>query len=225
MNAELAQLAKAADPAIADAPAPCPQAVARIGPNAIIQLQRALEIEHSRATANALFAECGLLRYLEKPPDKMVDERHIIMLHRHCRRVLGAATFSGTARLAGSLTGDYLLANRIPRLARALLPRLPHRLASRFLLDAMAKHAWTFAGSGGFSHGWGADGLCLRIENSPLARRETSAGPVCDYYTATFERLFRALTGPDIEVREVSCIAAGDADCRFEVLRRQPARD
>ena len=44
----------------------------------------------------------------------------------------------------------YVLHNRIPRLVRRLLPKVPRRLALRLLLRAVRAHAWTFAGSADF---------------------------------------------------------------------------
>jgi hypothetical protein len=60
------------------------------------------------------------------------------------------------ARSAGRRTADYLLAHRIPKPVQALLKALPARLAARVLLSAIARHAWTFAGSGVFSASTGA---------------------------------------------------------------------
>ncbi len=217
----LADAASTGSPPVTAASTAAADTVARIGPNAIIQLRLALDSRHGDATTQALFAECGLSHYLETPPESMVDERQVILLHRRGRQLLGADTFAGTARLAGSLTGDYILANRIPRLAQLLLPRLPRRLALRILLGAMARHAWTFAGSGSFGYRAGAQGMVLRIVNSPLARNETSAVPVCDYYASTFERIFKLLIDPAIEVRETDCIAAGAPECRFVASPRR----
>ncbi|WP_235823343.1 4-vinyl reductase [Azohydromonas sediminis] len=41
--------------------------------------------------------------------------------------------------------------------------------------------------------------------------------PACDFYAATFERLFRALVHPRASVAETACEACGDDACRFEV--------
>lgn len=47
---------------------------------------------------------------------------------------------------AGFRTGDYLLANRIPKPA---LKVTPPSLASRVRLSTIKMHSWTFAGTGG----------------------------------------------------------------------------
>ena len=48
----------------------------------------------------------------------------------------GVGPARALGRAAGLATGDYLLAHRIPAVARALLPRLPAGLAARLLLAA-----------------------------------------------------------------------------------------
>jgi len=45
----------------------------------------------------------------------------------------------------------------------------------------------------------------------------TLAEPGCDFYAATFERLFRVLVHADARVVETACEACGAAECRFEV--------
>jgi divinyl protochlorophyllide a 8-vinyl-reductase len=40
--------------------------------------------------------------------------------------------------------------------------------------------------------------------------------PVCDYYAATFEGLFRALVHPAARVVETECEACGAPACIFE---------
>jgi divinyl protochlorophyllide a 8-vinyl-reductase len=84
------------------------------------------------------------------------------------------------------------------------------------LLAAIARHAWTFAGSGEFN---AHVGRCveLTLHHNPLCRGWHSEGPACDFYAATFERLFRALVHPRAQVVEVSCEACGADACRFEV--------
>jgi replicative DNA helicase len=41
--------------------------------------------------------------------------------------------------------------------------------------------------------------------------------PACDFYAATFERLFAVLVHARARVHEVACEACGDAECRFEI--------
>ena len=126
------------------------------------------------------------------------------------------------AREAGQRTGDYLLAHRIPRPVQWLLKCLPPTLAARVLLAAIARHAWTFAGSGRFEV-LGYAPVRVSISGNPLARAVHADEPQCFYYAATFERLFRALVSRKSTVVETRCEAAGAAACIFEVRWSQAA--
>jgi divinyl protochlorophyllide a 8-vinyl-reductase len=135
------------------------------------------------------------------------------------RAELGIPRARALSRTAGRTTGDYLLANRIPGPARWLLPKLPAALAARLLLKAIAGHAWTFCGSGAFSYVLGAGQTPLRVSIADCAtcRGEQASQPLCDYYAATFERLFGALVHPRSQVSEVACSAMGAPACVFEI--------
>jgi divinyl protochlorophyllide a 8-vinyl-reductase len=61
----------------------------------------------------------------------------------------------------------------------------------------------------------------MQLQGNPLCQGQSSLVPVCDFYAATFERLFQALVHPQARVREVACEACGDAACVFEL--RWPA--
>ncbi len=50
----------------------------------------------------------------------------------------------------------------------------------------------------------------------PVCGRE-SGEPACAFYSATFERLFRALVHPRATVRETACEAMGAPACVFEI--------
>jgi divinyl protochlorophyllide a 8-vinyl-reductase len=125
---------------------------------------------------------------------------------------------------AGLATGDYILAHRIPRAAQAILRQLPAGLARRLLAKAIARHAWTFAGSGRFrvvSH----RPLTFEIAGNPLVA-DPCGRPSCHWHVAVFERLFSALTRGGVTVTETSCQAGGGDACRFVLLpaRRNAAR-
>lgn len=188
----------------------------RIGPNAITRLAEALCGDIGEPATRGLFGHAGLADYLDRPPQEMVDEREVTRLHRELRDCLGSEHARRVSLDAGRKTGDYLLAHRIPQPVQWLLKRLPAPLASRVLLAAIRRHAWTFAGSGRFRARAGRP-VRLEIAGNPLCRGALSAEPVCDYYAATFERLFRALVHPDARVVETACEAKGDASCVFEV--------
>lgn len=189
---------------------------ARIGPNAIIRVAEALDAQLGEADRADIFRAAGLGAYLQAMPDSMVDEREVIALHQRLRPTLGAARAREVAREAGLRTGDYLLANRIPRAAQILLRVLPPFLASRVLLKAISRNAWTFAGSGVFSAQPGHP-VRISIEGCPLCRDVTADEPICDYYAATFERLFRVLVSRHATVTETACQAMGAPACLFEV--------
>lgn len=190
---------------------------ARIGPNAATRLAEALVTLDGEGAAAAVFEAAHLAHYLEDPPGQMIDENDVIALHRAGRQRYGDAAFMTVSRLAGELTGDYLLDNRIPRPAQQVLRLLPARLAGRALVRAITAHAWTFVGSGSFHHRPLHGGLLLVIEDSPLARQTSSEQPLCGYFASTFERIFRAIVSPTTRVRETRCMATGADCCEFAV--------
>jgi divinyl protochlorophyllide a 8-vinyl-reductase len=194
-------------------------ATGRIGPNAITRVAEALPGLVGVAGTLQLFERAGLAGYLRQPPQTMVDEHEVTRLHRELRLSLGPDLARQVARQAGRLTADYLLANRIPKPAQALLKVLPARLAARVLLASIRGHSWTFAGSGVFRAelGWIGGPVRLAIRGNPLCRGVLSTEPACDFYAATFERLFRVLVHPAARVIETHCEARGDPECRFEI--------
>jgi divinyl protochlorophyllide a 8-vinyl-reductase len=193
--------------------------VARIGPNAIIRMIEALGEQVGAAETTRLFGLAGLSHHLAKAPEHMVDERDVVALHTVVRSELGDARAREAGRQAGLLTADYLLANRIPKPVQAILKVLPASLAGRILLAAIGKHSWTFAGSGAFAAVAGHP-VRFRIAGCPVCRGAQSSAPLCDYYGATFERLFRTLVHRDARVIETACEAAGAPACTFEIRWR-----
>ena len=188
---------------------------ARIGPNAILQLLPVLDRQLGAAGRDDLLRTAGI----DTLPDgtSMIDETPVARLHQALRRHEPAIA-PGVARAAGAATGDYILAHRIPQPAKRLLTLLPSPLSARLLCTAIQKHAWTFAGSGTFrvvSH----RPITFEIRDNPVVRGESSAGPVCGWHAAVFERLFRTLVADDYRATETRCAAAGDGVCRFMVRR------
>jgi divinyl protochlorophyllide a 8-vinyl-reductase len=192
---------------------------ALIGPNAVTQLAAALDQHGGPALTARVFAQAALSRHLSRPPTEMVDEAEVVRLHDALRSSLGTSAARAVGADAGRRTGDYLLANRIPRAVQWLLKRLPAAMAGRILLAAIRRHAWTFTGAGAFSAHAADVGerWRLTIRNGPLARGLRSYEPVCDFYAATFERLFRVLVHPDACVLESACEAMGADACVFEL--------
>ncbi len=197
-----------------DAPAAAAP-VARIGPNAVIQLVPAAQAQLGRAGAAALFAAAGVPSWLDHPPEEMTDERPVAALHQALRR-LHPAEAPGIAAAAGRLTGLYILANRIPGPAKAILKVLPAPLAARALSGAIARHAWTFAGSGAFRVVPGRP-VVATIADNPVVRGERADEPICAWHAAVFTTLFAALVHPRAVARETACCAAGASACRFEI--------
>ena len=195
-------------------------AAARIGPNAITRMADALRQQLGPAVAAEVFGAAGLAHHWLQPPQQMVDEADARRLHAVLRHELGAPMAAAVSTEAGTTTAEYLLAHRIPRPVQALLKRLPAALAARVLLSAISRHAWTFAGSGRFAYDLGAAGpraVVLTITDNPLCRGQSSDEPVCQYYTAVFQRLFEVLVHRAAQVVETACEACGDSTCRFEI--------
>jgi divinyl protochlorophyllide a 8-vinyl-reductase len=201
----------------AAAPLPGRPDVGRVGPNAVVRLAEALDAGPGAETAQRVFSRAGLDRYLAEPPSEMVDEREVARLYRALWDCLPEAQVRRIARDAGRRTGDYLLANRIPGPVQSLLKLIPAPWAGAVLLKAVARNAWTFAGSGAFAHARARGGFAVTIAGCPLAAELHRDAPVCDMYAGTFERLFQALVRSRTEVQEVACAAAGADACRFQI--------
>ena len=162
---------------------------ARIGPNAILQLVAVLDADLGRATRNRVMLAAG---QTVPPPDAgMWPEAACRAVHQTVYRDLADLAPALMTR-AGTATADYILANRIPGPAKALIRWLPAAFGARLLTAAITRHAWTFAGSGRFrvlSH----RPLLLEIAGNPLG------GPG-HWHAAVFARLYQALVWPDARV-------------------------
>lgn len=185
---------------------------ARIGPNAVLQHLPVLDLEIGERLRGALFFQAGIT---EPPPDAgMLPEDEVARLHHAVRLFLPDRAHDIQSK-AGLATGDYILAHRIPHAAQWLIRALPAWAGARLLSAAIAKHAWTFAGSGKFrvvSH----RPLIFEIADNPLAQGP-SEGPVCDWHVAVFTRLFSALVWADVQVVERSCSGTGAPACLFQI--------
>lgn len=181
---------------------------ARIGPNAILQAVAVLDREAGVEARSRLLAQAGVA---VPPPDSgMIPEREARALHDAIRHLPEAQRI---LRLSGLSTADYILANRIPAPARFVIRALPAALGARLLSSAIARHAWTFVGSGRFRIA-GTAPLTFEISDNPLRAAESDR-PACHWHAAVFERLFATLVWPGVRVEEVSCASAGDDCCRF----------
>lgn len=187
-----------------------PGRAAVVGPNAVIQLAAALRAAAGEGTTLDVFATAHAVDVLDEPPGEMVDERIPRRLFAATLSLLPACEAAAILHDAGRRTADYLLANRIPRPVQRLLRILPDPFAARLLLAAIARNAWTFAGSGSCAtshHGRAV----IEIKDNPLAT------PHCSWHAGVFERLFGVLVHEAPAIRHPSCCAAGDPVCRFEI--------
>jgi divinyl protochlorophyllide a 8-vinyl-reductase len=190
--------------------------VHRIGPNALTRVIEALSAALPAAEVARLLGLADLAAYLAVPPQQMIDEREVTRLHRVLRFELGVPQALEIAGEAGTLTGDYLLAHRIPAGVQRLLKLLPAPLASRVLIGAIRRHSWTFAGSGelrvrkSYPPHLSIAGCCI----CQGAEAET---PLCAFYSSAIERLFRALVHRGASVTETACQAMGSDACTFEI--------
>lgn len=183
---------------------------ARIGPNAIIQTGQALSALYGPGVARLIFEAAGLGHYIGALPTTMIEEREPIALFAAIQASLPRAEADRVLADAGHRTGHYILGNRIPPIPRQILPKLPAGLSSRLLVSAIARHAWTFAGSGRFEGrvtGWKRPVVTLAIAANPLAT------PGCPWHGAVFQRLFASLSGDVASVRHTQCCARGDGAC------------
>jgi divinyl protochlorophyllide a 8-vinyl-reductase len=197
----------------------------KIGPNAIIQLAATLRNIEGDAICRGIFQQADLLRYLDGPPSDMVPEIDIARLHAAMHRKLGDARARTLGWLAGRLTALYLLEHRIPRPVQWLMRLLPRRISALLLSALIARHAWTFAGSGQLRIIRGAP-MRIVITGCPLVMGANSDEPWCDYFAGTLETLFARLVDSRARVVETSCAAQGAACCCFEVrlTRVSPAQ-
>ncbi|MEZ5754662.1 MAG: bacteriochlorophyll 4-vinyl reductase [Paracoccaceae bacterium] len=189
---------------------------ARIGPNAITQLVAVLDRVEGRGFRDQVMAAAGVA--VPDPALGMIPQADAAAVHLALRTAVPERA-EGLLRLAGLATGSYILRHRIPRFAQWVIRALPAPLAARVLAGAIARHSWTFAGSGTFRiAGWRL--LTFEVAGNPLVAGPRGEHPMCHWHAAVFERLFARLVWKGCVVREVACAAAGDGVCRFEVVPR-----
>lgn len=193
-----------------------PQGSARIGPNAITQLVTVLDRCEGRAFRDFVMGQAGVA--VPDPASGMIPEGDAVALH-HALRAFAPARAEGLLRLAGLATGSYILQHRIPTVAQRVIRILPSALGSRVLAVAIARHSWTFAGSGTFRIA-GFQPLVFELAGNPLVAGLQGGHPLCHWHAAVFERLFGRLVWEGCVVHETHCLAAGDRTCRFEVHPR-----
>ena len=184
-----------------------------IGPNAVLQLIPVLRAEGGEALVTAMLAAGGMDA---PPPDTaMMDEGPAARMHAAVRAHLGPRATPVLAA-AGAGTAAYILTHRIPKVAQTVLRAMPGALAAPLLTRAIARNAWTFAGSGAFRV-LSLRPIVLELADNPLIRGEHAPAPLCHWHVAVFDGLYGALAGPGWHARETACTARGDPACRFEI--------
>ncbi|MBT8476187.1 MAG: bacteriochlorophyll 4-vinyl reductase [Alphaproteobacteria bacterium] len=186
-----------------------------IGPNALTQLLPLLEQAGGEDLRDALLLEAGIVTL----PDMtgLIDEAPVARLHQVMRAELPELAPS-LAWKAGERTADYILANRIPHGVQMLLKILPPAISAPMLARAIARNAWTFAGSGAFEVR-SLRPVTFAIRDNPVVRGEFAAHTLCHWHAAVFERLFRLLVDDRLRAREAACCAMGERACVFVIAR------
>lgn len=184
-------------------------AAGKIGPNAVTQLGHAVTEGLGRGAAQAVFARAGVPQLLDHPPAEMTAEAVPAALYAALWQAYPADAPTLAAD-AGRRTADYVIANRIPRVAQLVLRFAPRRLGARLLLEAIRKNAWTFAGSGQCETTC-RGGYLISIKDNPLAM------PDCAWHGAVFARLFDRLVAPGTRVTHTACCRHGAPGCRFDI--------
>lgn len=197
------------NPSVLRAPG-LPSTPAVIGPNAVLQLEEALREAGGEVLAERIFTRAGWAHLLVERPADMIDEAIPRALFATLFAELEPDQARSIAHRAGQLTGAYILANRIPAPVRILLKLLPATLAAPLLLNAIQRHAWTFAGSGVCVTQAGRPAR-LTLENNPLSM------PGCVWHVGVFEVLFRSLVSAKTRVAHPSCQYTDGPTCAFEV--------
>lgn len=188
------------------------QPIGLIGPNAVLQLLPVIERLGGVERVAQMLVRAGLIT----APDgtQMIPETDAARLHQLLRQEEPDLAPTLQAE-AGRRTADYILANRIPRPVQAALRLLPPRPAARLLSQAIARHAWTFAGSGQFH---ALDPWTFEIAHNPLIRGEVSTTCLCHWHVAVFARLYGVLVSPRCRCEETCCAAQPGVDrCRFVI--------
>lgn len=187
-----------------------PGARGRIGPNAITQLIEPLQQAYGAGVSEAVFARAGISRLLHEPVADMVPELAVRALFEALQLELGEQAAARLLSEAGRGTALYVMQHRIPGAVQLLLKALPAAAAGRLLLNAIGKHAWTFAGSGEFAVS-GRQPALIEIAHNPIAT------PGCPWHQAVFLTLFETLVSPLVRVEHPECRRHGGHSCRFIV--------
>jgi bacteriochlorophyll 4-vinyl reductase len=123
----------------------------------------------------------------------MLPEADCAAAHQALRRLTPAA--EGLLEEAGLATGDYILAHQIPKLAQGILRLMPGGLAAPLFTKPIARHSWTFAGTGVFRVD-SSRPLVVSVARNPLVAGWNTATPQCIWHVGVFRRLYGRLVWP-----------------------------
>ena len=176
-------------------------ASALIGPNAILQALPVMERMLGARESAHILKEARIATLPDG--ESMIPEAEAMRLH-HALSMRDPFEAIEIAREAGHGTADYIIANRIPRIAATILRWLPARLAAPLLMKAIARHAWTFIGSGRFQADGGWRFIIDRTEADDLMMPTDS---LFEWYGAVFTRLYQKLVHPRARCRNEGPLA------------------
>lgn len=174
---------------------------ALIGPNAILQALPVMERMLGARESAHILKEARIATLPDG--ESMIPEAEAMRLH-HALSMRDPFEAIDIAREAGHGTADYIIANRIPRIAAKILRWLPARLAAPLLMKAIARHAWTFIGSGRFEADGGWRFTIDRTEADDLMMPTDS---LFEWYGAVFTRLYQRLVHPRARCRDEGPLA------------------
>ncbi|MEO0463905.1 MAG: bacteriochlorophyll 4-vinyl reductase [Pseudomonadota bacterium] len=186
---------------------------ALIGPHAVIHLAQVMHEVLGRTATHTVLGHAQI----ETLPSghAMIPEIEALRLHRWLLLWEPVEGFA-IAREAARRTADYIIANRIPGPAAALLRLLPAALAAPLLMRAIRHHAWTFIGAGRFEPHSARD---FTIDRSAVDDPMPVPDSTFDWYGAVFERLYQQLVASDCQIITQTMKSASPAARNFHLMR------
>lgn len=187
---------------------------ARIGPHAVIHMAEAMAERLGPFVAAGVLAS-ALIEEVPGADGGMIPEIEALRLHRWLLMTEPVEGFAIT-REAARRTADYIIANRIPAPAVALLRALPAALAAPLLMRAIARHAWTFIGGGAFR---AETAWSFTIDRTAAEDPMPVPDSTFEWYGAVFERLFQRLVAGDCRIKIVPVRGASEPVHHFRLVR------
>lgn len=172
---------------------------ALIGPHAVIHTAEVMREALGKEACDEILSTAQVSSL--PTGEHMIPEIDALRIHRWLALREPVDCFT-IAQESAKRTADYIIANRIPALARWLLSVLPAGISAHLLMKAIGQHAWTFIGAGRFEPR-GAWAFAIdRSEANDLVMPPES---LFHWYAEVFQRLYRRLIGKEFE-----CQMCGD---------------